>query len=261
MSMPLDIPWTACLWADQPGFATPADNAVIPADPADIVGGTWSRGSGSAIRWQTDIAGSGKPAFRFPLDPDVLHKTPSYSDTSKLTAVVVGRPTTLTGADLIDGIGRRLIDVSGGVWRMYAGSSVVTGTTADTSLHMFVGEFNAAGNETLSIDTVQVINAQSGSEHNGSLRIGSSANGEHQGSEVAFVGFIDRMLTQQEKDDLWAWYQLDYLGIGEPARSGMVKHPDGLGGYRLVPVRLYNGSSWEIYPVKFNNGSEWILTK
>jgi hypothetical protein len=217
VALPMDIAWKSAIWADSPGWTPPADGFSISA-PAELgsAGGTWVL-TGSP-KWLSDVYGTGKPAFDFPADTDyVTRAAPTWTSTSVLTAVIVGRVNSVAGGDLIDGSsgtgGRRLLDcTTAGVWRMYAGASL-NGGTADTELHLFIAEFNSATNETMTLDGVGSISGNAGSDTNSGLRVGSSANGEHSGSEIAFVGFIDRVLTSTERADLLAWYESEYLGV------------------------------------------------
>jgi hypothetical protein len=211
MAMPLDIPWVGGVWADEPGFTPPADGAALPGIPTDLDGNVVSV---TEVTWATSIGGKDRPAFWFEVDNSRFAITPTYSDVNVMTAVVVGQITDpVAGGDLMDGPAptRRLLDAEGGVWRTFAEGALVSGGTADTDMHLFILYFTTGGNETLEVDTVQVFNGNAGSATNSTIYIGSSNNGFHFGSKIAFAGVIDRALTTQEKDDLWAWYQADYV--------------------------------------------------
>jgi PKD repeat protein len=207
-----DVAWIAGITAD--GVTGYSDGQVLTSDPPSVGGGTWVR-TGSP-KWVADIAGTGRPAIEFQADSlgaTQLSRTPSYTDPSVLTAVIVGQVLTASGGDLVDGgtVTRRLLDTDGATWRVYTGGvtgGLESGGTADTGLHLFIAEFHDGDSSiptTVEVDTVQVISAVTGQDSNGLLVVGSSNNGEHFGSRAAFVGFIDRALTTQEKADLWSW--------------------------------------------------------
>lgn len=76
---------------------------------------------------------------------------------------------------------------------------------------------------------------------------------------VAFTG-VRLLQGTMTNDEAITWMNTPIISSG-PERTGMVKDPDGLGGYRNVPIKLWNGTDWQFYPAKFNDGSDWILTK
>jgi hypothetical protein len=239
MAMPLDIPWKSGIWADQPGFSAPADGSPIPGAPSDFGGNLISIGG---VTWSTSIGNKGKPSFNFPNETSQMSVSPTWADVTTFTAVVVGQVTSSSGGDLLDGPSgfRHLLDSNGLRWRTFTGTTVVSAPPADTDMHFFILELSTLGVDTLYVDTVQFFSAESGSDPNGTMIIGSSVNGGHFGSKVAFVGFIDRTLTIQEKDDLWAWYQSDYVNyVGTTVSSKRDALLASLPGTGSVSDRLH----------------------
>jgi hypothetical protein len=259
MTAPLDIPWVAGLWADSPGFTPPADGASLPSMPTDLNHNVFT--AGGAPKWVANIGATGRPAFGFPLNADHLVVTPTYTNANILTAVVVGLVNSSQGGDLIDGgsTARRMIDTIGPTWRLYAGGTILTGGAYDANIHMFLAEYNTAGTDTLSVDGTQIISGEAGSQTNGQLIIGSTANGQHFGSKVAFAGFIDRVLTSSEKAAMLSWYREHYLGIA-PARTGRPKVWNG-SSWVSKPAKVWNGSAWVEKPMFGSNGTSFIESK
>lgn len=263
-----DIAWTAGFNADDYA-GTYNDGDVLSADPTGFNGYTFVRSGTPTFRDSIDDIAS-LSAIEFPADAPAASRLavdPSWSDTSVLTAVIVGRVLNATGGDLMDGASanRRLLDTDGNFWRTYAGSSVVSGGTADTDLHLFVMEFQQSGVETLWVDNVQTLSGEAGGATNAGLYVGSSDNGEHNGSRVSFVGFIDRELTAQERDDIWGWYQEVSAGFSFPTEivvrgraAGEIDiswtAPNDAEGVRLYVDGVENNSAGLL------TGSSYVLT-
>lgn len=236
MAIPLDIPWVGGLWADQPGFSAPADGAASPL-PTDLDGNAVSQ---NQVFWSTTIGGKSKPSWNFTTDESRFTITPAYVNPTFFTAVIVGQITSPLGADLLDGAGgqRHLIDSDGATWRTFSGA-LVSGGTADEDMHLFILEHNTdTGIAALEVDEVQVFSSNAGTDARGTVHIGSSDNGAHFGSKIAFAGILDRALTIQEKDDLWAWYQSEYV-IGTTVSSKRDALLASLPGTGSVSDRLH----------------------
>lgn len=228
-----DIPWTAGLWAESQAEAR-VNGAAPNTTQSDLVSGNWA-GSGT-VTWETNVKGTGRAAYSFDDDAARFVITPTWNRPEKMTAVVVGWANDL-GGDLLDGgaSNRRLLDTGGTAWRTYAGSSIVSGGTSDENLHLFIVEFDANGDEAIYVDQALVASGNAGNNVNSQIVVGSSANGQHNGSQVAFAGVIDRTLTDQEKADIWSWYQATYAPLADP----FIDNFDGADG------RLQDRAGWE----------------
>jgi hypothetical protein len=214
------IPWAAAFWASDPAVTPPANGAVIPS--------TWNQpGSYTATEWTrvqspTFVASwqNGKPAINFPgTGGSTQHRlTTTFAATNQaqVTVAIIGE-TTSSESDLMDGIDssadRLVLDRTGGQWRMYRGSNVVS-TTSDGLPHLFIARYFNDGADTLTVDGVVKIGPASVGVANAgkTIAIGSTLNNQdHAGSKVAFVGLVTGELTTQQRSDLLAWYQSYYI--------------------------------------------------
>jgi len=213
--LPTDITWAEAFWADDPGFTPPADGANISA-ATGLMGGTWSINAGTP-HWVANMAGTGKPAVQFSGAERLMHTL--ASGLSNRTWVIVGRALGTSDADLVDGEipssggdGRVLFDSNGGDFRVYAGNSVAV-TNSDTGLHLFFVEFRPAANESLWIDGTLISSFDGGTQTGTTALVigcGPSGGANSDGSQVAFAGMYSGLLTQDQRDDLLAWYQSHY---------------------------------------------------
>lgn len=210
MVMPYDIPWLNAWWAeDRGGGPRPSEggNSLESMPNIGSAGGSWSRGN--IPLWTRNVGNTGKDA--------VVTSSGSYysiaaASSSERTVVVIGRAKG-SDSDFFDSSpGRTLVDTSGGNFRTFVGS-VISGGAEDTDLHMFtVYANNSSGSGTLSIDGGLVGSGSVSMAGGTTLFIGDSGlgAGNVNGSEVAFVGYINRALTTPEKEDLLAWYLANY---------------------------------------------------
>lgn len=238
MSMPLDIPWRHAFWADQLGFTPPADGQILPNNPTDLgldaatttPASTWLRHDGTAPQyvlatWLDDIDGTGRPAVEF-YGRAALSKS-GVHESQVRTVVIVGKArgpgvsdngfwdsSGLAQRDLID------FDDTPSLRMLWTGTSY---TQPDDALHLY--EFlidMTPGAQIAYISVDNFIVTQNSHAHtsmsNTTIYLGEGPDGagNENGSQIAFAGYIDRQLTQQERDDLYAWYQFHYQGVGDP---------------------------------------------
>lgn len=215
---PPNIAWDIEFWAGNPGFTVPVDGATIPSGPTNLgtQGGSFTF-IGTPV-WRTDIDGSGKPAIETVTNSEQVGIGRTSSSQTSISYAVVGRGLGLSDFDILDSAGDRiLLDMSSGEWRIYNGVNHPSGVATDTDLHLFIVEFTA-NDVILDIDSSNIMTSTNfSSPHDpSSVYFGgsSSGSGHASGSQIAYVGFKNGALTTQEKSDLWAWYQEEYLGIG-----------------------------------------------
>lgn len=268
MTNPPSLPYVSELWAETYSSGA-VDGQNMATSFNDMIGLPCSvQGS---PKYLANFASSGKPAFSFP-SQDAITFVPTFASTATVTAIIIGRLQNIAGADFLDhdgstdnGAHRLVVDSSGTQWRLYSGGTQPAGGATDLLPHLFVATFNISGADTLEVDTVQVINADSGSNPPGDhVSIGSTLpdNGGHHGSEVAFAGLVDRALTDTEKASVYSWYQQEYLGVAPPppARTGQPKIWNGT-AWVNKPLKVWDGSAWNEKPVYGYDGTEWVLSK
>lgn len=211
---PPDIAFELEFWTGDPTYTPPADGGTVTVAPNNLgtAGGTWT--IGGTPTWRAS-AFNGKPAVEFQGAGKRLSKGRS-ADAAIRTFVAVARCMGTSDSDIwdTDTSGRSLFDASGGSWRFYSGS-VGTIQTANTSLHLFIGEYStASGTHKFWLDGTLVsstINA--GTQPAGvNTYIAHMPNGaaNADGTQIAYLGFIPRVLTAQERADLLAWAQSNY---------------------------------------------------
>lgn len=243
MTIPNTLPWIYAFSADQPGFTPPADGEEIPTVPTNLgSGGTFD--SKGFARWVDNVAGTGKPAIRTVGSQGITRFVGGNSIPDR-TFVAVGRALG-ADSDIWDtSTGRSLLDNDGtGFWRMYAGSNASDLIAADTEMHLFIGYYAASENETLHIDAAKTVVNAGANSGGGNIMFGFSnlGIGNNDGTELAFIGIIDRELTQQEKDDLYAWYLAEYFpaDAGAAPKVGTLTQVGGYVGSTPV-LRAYLG--------------------
>ncbi len=87
--------------------------------------------------------------------------------------VVVRSQSTTDSGKIFDGVGsgRWLIQPSGGTWQIFAGSTVLSGGTADTNWHVFSLIFNGASSEVF-VDGVSTITGNPGAANFDGITLG-----------------------------------------------------------------------------------------
>lgn len=268
MASPLNIisDFISAIWADEPGIPVGTNGSSLGGEgtysgPIDLITNDQyyisSLGS-SQVYWDLNIAGTGKRAFNFSdINSSMFIYDPSpgydiaHTDITVGTAVIVGRITGASG-DLLDGSPRHLLDSLGGQWRMFA-DSLLSGGTSDTNLHLFIAEFDSNNSRgRLWVDGTLVLDGAAGGATNGNLFLGSSQNGEHYGSEIAFFGYADRVLTATERQNFYAWYQSEYFDAAQTSSL-----PATAGANSIRSVRFGNTEITKIYKGQTLLYSNW----
>lgn len=219
------IPWSHAYWAEGPEFLAlaVADGAVVANLPDEI--GTADAVQGTAAQKPLYKAASGlnaQPGIRLDGVNDLL-STGTWANvslpytvvliakmivqTDGTTYVLVGGLNTSTGrAEIMTNV-----TPNPDQWMAFAGANV-SGGDADTAAHLFVAEYAAASGSLLTVDGTVLASGVTSTQINAGLVLGMFGNGSSfpTNEDVAFLGFINRVLTAQEKADLRTWSTAKY---------------------------------------------------
>lgn len=181
-------------WAEGTQFVA---RAYANTDPV----GTWDNETGEsdaveATNQPTYVASgiNGQPSVLFDGN-DILQSAafalnPSY--TAGVTVIAIAdRDPGLDGALFDDRSAEQRIFSASGTWRLRAGAAVDSAVAVDFVPHLFVATFDGStGNETLTLDGTQIINANAGSNTLTGVTIGGRASGGQWVGSIAFVAVV-----------------------------------------------------------------------
>lgn len=223
-----DIAWHTAFWAEDPNWTDPGDgNAVSQWDDASGNGrhATQATASKQPTYRSSVSAFSNQPAVQGDGTDDTV-RTSSFTAVSQPTTIVavasavVGDDADPAIVDGYESTNRQHIWRSpGNGWSIYAGA-IQRGGTTDADPHLFIATFDST--DTLEVDGTTVVSADAGGHSLTALRLfanqgEANANAGH----IAFVGFLDRVLTAGEKDGLEEWAAAHYnFAVGDWPAGG-----------------------------------------
>lgn len=207
-----DITWHSLFWAEGSDFLAQgySDTDTVTTWPNET-GESDGAADGAPV---LDIDGvAGQPAVVY--NGSNSHATSAFSVnpsyTSGVTVVVIGRQVGSDGGNrfLFDGIGasnRNAVFRSGGTGGViYAGSSQNNASFTNDADFGLTAFYSTSGNEVLTVDGVETVNAAAGSQTLTGLTIGENYAGSNGGTwRVAFFGVYEGDITG---DGSWADFQ------------------------------------------------------
>lgn len=214
---------------------TPADLAGLQlwfraSDITGLVDGdpvaTWSDTSGNARdmtqstaskrpTWRTAVL-NGKAVVRFDGSDDYLSVTSAYTLIAQpfsVFAVVKANSTNTVDRlfdDSNDGSRSLMGGDAAGAYQMYAGGSVLTGGTRNTSWVVWEGQFNGASSK-LIVASLTVITGDPGSQGNNQIFVGCDYAGlEPWDGDMAELFVVNSVLSASDQDKVMDYFLAQY---------------------------------------------------
>ena len=216
-----DITWHSLFWAEGTDFLT---QGYSDTDPV----GTWPNETGETDA--TQGTGANQPTYSATGGPNSkpcvtgdstdylatgsFSVAPSY--TSGVSFVAVGGTAATSSQNIFGGSGatnRNLMGKSSTNWRVFSGTTPITGGTSDTNDHLFVGWFDgSSGNEKLWVDGSLVVDGNAGVQTIGGITLMADyAGGNNWAGDLSFVGVYEGDFTQDASyPDFISWASSHY---------------------------------------------------
>jgi hypothetical protein len=216
---PLSIPWVSAYWAEDPSWSNPGDgNAVSSWRDAGTAAADVAQATGSVQpTYRASVAAlNSKPAIQFD-GADHLDATGISTIAQPFCVVTVLNIATVASNQIFindqTGTSDNLLGVStSGPAYSVRSDTVLSAGTATTGGQLLVVKFDGASTTLEKNGSVAGTGNAGTVAHENARYLGGTSLGAAglSNGHLAFVGFIGRDLTSQERSDLLAWSQSHY---------------------------------------------------